>query len=293
MLGEQLCVQERKLDGVGDLFDLRVEATDIGVGDVGHLLQQQVFHLRPWQLLEQEVAARVEAHGVAAAQVHAAQRISELAHTLLVGAAGDECPNTVVEQFLDGDHFAGDLGAAGMHHVEALVEHDLGAALQVVVLDLGMQPDTHLAPAGEHVDRAVVVLAHDHAVRRRRLGELLDLVAQRRDVLPCFSQGVAELLVLRDGVGQLALGLQQSLLQGALALGGIGELAAELFDLSLEHDQLRLQHGHRLVGLTIGHLRNLTPPKRPLPAFANHHAGESMAAENAFRMNAAGMLSDV
>ncbi len=64
-----------------------------------------------------------------------------------------------------------------MDDVEALVEHDLGTAWQVLVVDLGVQTDSHLATAGEHVDRAVVVLAHDHAVGGRRLGELVDLVA--------------------------------------------------------------------------------------------------------------------
>ena len=72
MLGEQVVVEERQLDRVGDLLDLAVEPTDVAVGDVGHLLEQQVLDLGPGQLLEQQVRARVEPHRVAAAQVDAA-----------------------------------------------------------------------------------------------------------------------------------------------------------------------------------------------------------------------------
>ena len=61
---------------------------------------------------------------------------------------------------------------------------------------LGVQRDPHLAAAGEHVDGAVVVLADDRAVGRRRLGELVDLVAERGDVLARLAQGVGQLLVL-------------------------------------------------------------------------------------------------
>ncbi len=256
MLGEQVVVQERQLDGVGDLLDLGVETADVGVRDVGHLLEQQVFDLGPWQLLEQHVGARVEPHGVAAAQVHAAQRVGQLAHSLLVGAPDDQGADAVVEQLLDRHDLAGDLGTAGLDDVEALVEHDLGPAGQLLVVDVGVQPDAHLAPAGEHVDRAVVVLADDHAVCRRRLGELVDLVAQRGDVLAGLAKGVAQLLVLRDRLGELALGLEEALLERALALRRIGKALPQLVDLLLQHDDLRLQHRVGAVRI-LCHGRNL------------------------------------
>ena len=64
----------------------------------------------------------------------------------------DEGPDAVLEDFLDRDDLAGDLRRAGEDDVEALVEHDLGADLQLEVVDLGVQRHLHLAPAREHVD---------------------------------------------------------------------------------------------------------------------------------------------
>ena len=72
------------------------------------------------------------------------------------------------------------------------------------------------------------------AVGRRRLGELLDLVAQGGDVLARLAQGVGELLVLGDGLGQLALGLEQALLEGAHPLGGVLQPPPQRDDLLLE-----------------------------------------------------------
>ena len=234
VLGEQVLVQERQLDGVGDLLDLVVEPADVAVGDVGHLLEQQVLDLRPGQLLEQQVRARVEAHRVAGAQVDAAHGVGQLADPLLVGAPDDERAHAVLHDLLDRHDLAGRLGPAGEDDVEALVEHDLAPPVEPVEVDLGVRRHLHLAAARQDVDGAVVVLADDDAVRRRRLGELVDLVAQRGDVLARLTQGVAELLVLGDGLGQLALGLEQPLLERAHPLRGVGEAGAQVGDLVVE-----------------------------------------------------------
>ena len=140
--------------------------------------------------------------------------------------------------------------------VEALVEHDLGAAFEQIVLDLGMQPHPHLAATGEHVDGAVVVLADDHAIRRRWLRELVDLVAQRGDVLARLAEGVAQLLVLGDRLGELALGLQQSLLEGTHPLRRIGQARPQLVDLLFEHGDLPFECTDRFV-FGLRHVRNL------------------------------------
>ncbi len=109
VLGEQVLVQERQLDGVGDLFDLVVETADVGVRDVGHLFEQQVLDLGPGQLLEQEVRPGVEAQVVALADVGAADRIGEFADALLVGAADHDDADAVVHDLFDRHHLTGDL----------------------------------------------------------------------------------------------------------------------------------------------------------------------------------------
>ncbi|CAB5014926.1 unannotated protein [freshwater metagenome] len=75
MLGEEIAVEERQLDGVGNLLDLQIETTDVRVGDVGNLFEQQILHLGPLQLLEQQIAPGVETHRVAASQMRAAQTV--------------------------------------------------------------------------------------------------------------------------------------------------------------------------------------------------------------------------
>ena len=39
MFGKEICMQKWKLNCISDLFNLRVEATDIGIGNIGYLLQ--------------------------------------------------------------------------------------------------------------------------------------------------------------------------------------------------------------------------------------------------------------
>ena len=121
---------------------------------------------------------RIEPHGVARSQVHSAQRVGQLADDLLVGATDDDRPHTIVEDLADRDDVAGTLGGAGRDHVETLVENHFGTARQGVDVDFRMQIHAHLATTRENVDRSVVVLAHHHAVGRRRLREFVDLVAK-------------------------------------------------------------------------------------------------------------------
>ena len=53
-------------------------------------------------------------------------------------------------------------------------------------------------------------------------------------MLACLTQRGGELLVLGDGLGELALGLEQALLERADALGRVLQPAAEDDDLFLE-----------------------------------------------------------
>ena len=100
------------------------------------------------------------------------------------------------------------------------------------------------------------------AVGRRRLGELVDLVAQGGDVLARLAQRVAELLVLGDRLGQLTLGLEQPLFEGAQPLGGVGQAAAQLDDLLVEDGCLRTQD---LDGLVIGLCHGSEPTRVDRP----------------------------
>ena len=88
-----------------------------------------------------------------------------------------------------------------------------------------------LRPPGEDVDGAVVVGVQERPVGARGLGELVDLLAQRGDVLLRLLQRVGQLLVLRDGLGQLALGLEQPLLEGLDAPGPLRQAPAQDGDL--------------------------------------------------------------
>ena len=76
-----------------------------------------------------------------------------------------------------------------------------------------MQRDPHLASRREDVDRAVGVEAEVGPVRSGGLGELLDLVAQERELLLGLLEGEGQLLVLRDGLLQLAAGLEETLFE--------------------------------------------------------------------------------
>ena len=115
-----------------------------------------------------------------------------------------------------------------------------------------MQGDAHLAPAREHVRRAVVVPGQERPVGRRRLGELVDLLPQRGDVLAGLPQGVGQALVLRQGLLQLALGLEEPLLQGPHPLGGVGQPPAQGGHLLFESG--RLVRSEPALGPQFGHL---------------------------------------
>ena len=199
-----------------------VEAADVVVGDVGHLFEHELLDLGPGQLLEQQ--ARPRSPSAACRRRGASRRCSASAssHTRSSSARptiSARVPSSRTSLRVTTSPVT--LAAAGQHDVERLVEHDLGPRSSVVVVELGVQRHPHLAAAGEHVDGAVVVAAEQRAVGGRRLGELVDLFAQRGDVLARLAQGVGQLLVLGHGLGELALGLEQALLERAHALGRV------------------------------------------------------------------------
>ena len=214
MLGIEVAVEVGQLDGVGDGFDLLVEPTDVGISDVGHLFEHQLFDLGPGQLLDQQPGPSLHQKSVTGPELHVPHGVGQLGHPLLVGAGEDDGPSPSVEHLLQHHHLAGSLALAGEDHAEGLVEHDLVAAFEVVKVDVRMERHSHLAPAGENVDGAVVVGTEVGAIGGRRLRELLDLFAQVGHMFLGRLQSEGELLVLGDGLSQLAFGLEELLLEG-------------------------------------------------------------------------------
>ena len=107
----------------------------------------------------------------------------------------------------------------------------------------GWSDDPHLPAGGEDVDAAVLVGGEVRAVARRRHRQLLDLLPEGGDVLPRLAEGGRQLLVLRQRLGELALRLEEPLLQGPDPLRGVLEPPAEADDLLLQRLELALEIG--------------------------------------------------
>ena len=264
MLGEQVLVEERQLDRVGDLLDLVVEPADVGVGDVGHLLEQQVLDLGPRQLLEQQVRRGVEAHVVAAAErvPRSASASSQTRSSSARPTTSARTPSSITSLIVTTSPVISGSRASTTLKLSLSTTSEPRSSSSWSIS--GCSCDPHLAAAREDVDRAVVVLADDDAVRRRRLGQLVDLVAQRGDVLARLAQRVAQLLVLADGLGQLALGLEQPLLERAHALRRVGQARPQVRDLLVEQRRRPARVARRRSSSMSDH------PIRPgcLPSFA-------------------------
>ena len=150
--------------------------------------------------------------------------LGEFDDALFVGATVDEDPS-LVEHLFDRDHFTLAVGVAHADDGEGLVQHDLVAAG-----DLGRGRGRGAVPRasfarGEDVDGAVVVEAREGAVDRRRLGQFLDLVTQRRDLVTRLLNRDGQLLVVRSALGQLAPRLEQLLFEYLDAPAGLLDVA--------------------------------------------------------------------
>ncbi len=234
MLDEQLGVQVGQLDRVADGLDLAEEPADVGVVDVGHLLQDELLDLGLGHLLVDVAGLGVQQQRVAGAQLLLAQRLGQAYDALLVGVGDDQDAVAVGEQLLEHHDLADLLELERGDDVEGLVEHDLLALGQVVEVDGGADVDAQLATAGEHVDGVVLVALEEGAEAGRRLGQPVDLLLEGDDLVAGLAQGLGEALVLRGHRGQRALGVQQALVEGAGAARGVGEPAAQLGHLGLE-----------------------------------------------------------
>src|SRR5439155_27046294 len=104
----------------------------------------------------------------------------------------------------------------------------------------------HLSTGGEHVDRPVVVPREVHAEGCGWLAELLDLLAEGLDLVALGLQRGRDLLVLRKGPGEIALRLEELLLEDLHLAWGVPEPAAKQRDLVLKELHLGLKLVHLL-----------------------------------------------
>ncbi len=80
-------------------------------------------------------------------------------------------------------------------------------------IEPGVQGDSHLSTRREDVDRPVVVEIYERAVDRGRLGQLLDLLAQRGDLVTRLLDRDGQFLVARARLGELSTSLEELLLE--------------------------------------------------------------------------------
>ena len=152
------------------------------------------------------------------------QRLGELDDALLVGTPVDE-DASLVEDLFHRDDLALSIGVAHADDGEGLVEHHFVAARDLGRVETRVQGHAHLASRGEDVHGPVFVEAGEGAIDRRRLGQLLDFVAQRGDLVPGLLDGDRKFLVVRAGLGQLAARLEELLLEYLDAAVGLVDVA--------------------------------------------------------------------
>jgi hypothetical protein len=247
VLAEQVRVQVRQLDRVADLLDLRGEATDIGVGDVRDLFEDELLDLGLRNALIRVAGARLEQQRVPAAEHLVEQRRGEPHDPLLIGVRDHQGALAVGEHLLEHHDFANRLIALGDHDVERLVEHDLLAGLELFKVHVGADVDPHLAAAGEDVRGVLVARLEEHAEAGRRLGQPVDLFFQGDDLVPGLAQRRGQPLVLRGDRCQAGLGFAKPFLQQTDLARRIREPPSKHRDLLIKEGDLRGKAAHLIV----------------------------------------------
>jgi hypothetical protein len=191
-------VEVRQLHRVLDRLDLLTEPADVVVADVRHFLEREVFHLALGQLLEQVAALGVHEQVIAGLETGQAERVGDDPDLLLIRPQGDDGA-LKVELLLENDDVALHLVASRLDDVEALVEDQLLARLERVSLDARVNVDLQLSPTGQQVHRAVDVGGQEDPVGCRRGRQLVDLLAQRHDLLAGLLEGGSQAILLAGG----------------------------------------------------------------------------------------------
>lgn len=146
MLTEQVRVQEGQLHRVADLLDLRLEATDVAVVDVGHLLQDQLLDLALRDPLVRVRRAGLDHERVAGSDRRADECLGEVHDAFLVGVGDHQRPVTrpatwPLQDLLEHHDLTDPLIAERVDDVERVVEQDLLATAQVAHLERGRDRD--------------------------------------------------------------------------------------------------------------------------------------------------------
>ena len=131
------------------------------------------------------------------------------------------------------------LELAGLDHGQRLVEPHRLAAAQLVGGHRGRDRDPHPPAGGEHVHRLVREPGQEHAVAAGRLGQPVDLLAQRDELAAGLLERLGQLLVARGQLREPAGRLGEPLLEHARVPGRFGELAPQEGDLFFEEADLR------------------------------------------------------
>ena len=87
----------RKLDGVGDGFYLRIQATNVVIGYVGNLLKDEIFNFLALETLNKESCANIEQKCVTRSKLYVSQGSCNLAHPLFFSPAENDCSDTTIE----------------------------------------------------------------------------------------------------------------------------------------------------------------------------------------------------
>src|SRR5690554_4136499 len=245
---EQFLVDEWQLDGIADRLDLVRQTTDLLVGDVGHLLEDEFLDLGAGELLEHQARPGVDADEVARPEVLVLHRVGEL-HDLFFVGVGDHHHPAVLQLLADAHHLAGPLEATDVDHVVALVEEHFLADRELLDLDRRLGRHAQLAVAGHHVEGAVLVDLEDGAEVVRRCGQLLDLGPQHAELLTGFLENRGQLVVLGSEAVDRAVRLRElSFEPGHISVLGLPETTAKLRHLFFE-SRNRATQFHRFAWL--------------------------------------------
>ena len=227
-------MQERQLDRVADLLDLPVEAPDVAVVDVGHLLQHQLLDLALRDPLVGVRRTWLDEQRVPRPQRRVQDRVGEVHHPLLVGVGDDERPVAALKDLLEHDDLAGPLEPERVDDVQGVVEQHLLAAAQYSVSTAG-ETATRVRATGEDVDGAVLVPGQEHAVSARRLRQPVNLLLEGDDLRAGLLEGGDKPLVVLRQPGKLGLRRCEPLLELAHMPRALGQLPPHQGELLLRN----------------------------------------------------------